>query len=193
MIPIKRRLPRLWSCFMPSLAVSAITSELWRDKNHQWSSCTWGRHWLNEHPLMNVAVLNRSMQEKADISLQRLLLAFQWEGGEMLQVFPSNSSLQTLPTLLRFWELPPSRSHGLQQCTTCLVPEIHSNSPDSSSCSHQIIGRSASKDTQIVVFCMHKYIFLCLASVSDRVRVVWGRMTSAAADRGHQSLYHVLY
>lgn len=66
--------------------------------------------------------------------------------------FLATAPCKRFPLCSVCWELPPFRRHGLQQCTTCLVPEIHSNSPDSSSWLLHNIGRSASKT--IRSFCL---------------------------------------
>lgn len=69
-------------------------------------------------------------------SFCQLVLAFQGEGEEMPQVFPSNSLPQKPhpPSCSPLYptppsKLPPSLRYQLQQCTTCFRPEIHSNSP----------------------------------------------------------------
>lgn len=90
-------------------------------------------------PLDKHGCLNRSTQDRADISLQSLVSFQHFNETEerCYKCFLATAPRKRFPlhsVSSPRWELPPSLSHGLQHCTTCLVPETHSNSPDSSSC-----------------------------------------------------------
>lgn len=123
-------------------------------------------------PLDKRGCLNRSTQDRADISPQSLVSFQHFNETEerCYKCFLATAPRERFPlhsVSSPRWELPPSLSHGLQQCTTCLVPETHSNSPDSSSC---LLFRSAPKDNPFVckenAYFMEIYCTVCCSSIS---------------------------